>query len=469
VKTLISAFLTLSLLLFAGCTVGPSYQRPFVNIPGGWKDSGPSIREHQENRPKWWVIFGDTNLNQLIEETLRSNQDLKVAALRVKEARSITQIDQADFYPHIDLNPDYHRTRLSPNRSNPFPFQFAFTDDTFRIPLDMKYEIDIWGRVRHSLASAGAETQALAAAYHTIRLTLTTDLVINYFLLRSLDAETLILRHHIDSSKEFVDLAQVQYKAGILNAIDLNRAESDLAAIEADISDLSRRRAQFENSIAVLCGKNPSEFSLPESPLDILPPHIPSGRPSDILRQRPDVVEAEYRLASACEKIGVAKAEFFPKISLTGMAGFESADLGKIFDWKSRVWSLGPHISFPIFDGGKNRANFEAAKIRYDQAVAEYRQSVLVAFKDVEDALVNLRLRAKQAKAQGRSMMFDHDSTLLAATRYKQGLTPYSDVLQTGVRELQTERISVQILGQRLISSVQLIKALGGGWNPQGG
>ncbi len=455
-------FQLLFLLLFLGCAVGPDYQRPIVNVPPGWKEVRP---QESEGLTQWWKTFGDTNLNTLIEQALEANQDLKHAALRVEEARAVSRVSAADFYPNLTFDPSYSRTKYSPNRPKPIPFQISsFTTDDFQAPFDLSYEIDIWGRVRRSFEATVTEAQAYAAVYRTVRLTLTADVAQNYFLLRSFDAESVILQRTIALRKEALKIVNARYKAGLVSGLDVAQAETELATAEVELPDVTRRRTELENALAVLCGKPASEFSLSANPLDLLPPQIPPGLPSDLLERRPDIIEAERLMAATSARIGVAKAAFFPTIHLTGSAGFESAELSSLFDWESRLWSFGPTISIPIFQGGRNKANLEAAKVRYEEAFSQFRQKILVAFREVEDALANLRLRAEQAEAQARAVTAARETTSLATLRYKQGLVNYLEVLEAGRAQLQTERAATQILGQRLAYSVLLIKALGGGW-----
>ncbi len=451
------------LLLLNGCAVGPDYQRPMVAVPASWREISS---KNTENLSEWWKVFNDSTLNTLEEQAIQSNQDLKRAASRVEEARALARISESDFYPDLKLDPSYDRSKSSSNRGNPLPIpQKSFTTDNFKTPFDLSYEIDIWGRVRRSFEASSAEAQAQAAVYYTVLLTLTSDVAQNYFLVRSLDAEKIILEHTIALRKEALEIANARYKADLVSALEVVSAEVELATTEAELPDVKRRRAELEHALALLCGKPASEFLLTENPLDLLPPQIPSGLPSDLLGRRPDISESERLLASASARIGMAKANFLPSIHLTGVAGFESAELRSAFDWPSRIWSLGPSVSIPIFQSGRNTANLEASYARYDQARAQFQQKVLVAFREVEDALVNLRLRADQAEIQSRTVIATRQATLFADIRYQQGLTNYLEVIRAQHAQLQSERTATQILGQRLAYSVLLVKALGGGWN----
>jgi outer membrane protein, multidrug efflux system len=457
--------LLLSLLLGAGCTVGPEYKPPEVSVPEKWKAAAPS--EDSLELSKWWSIFEDPILNRLEEDALSESEDLRKAAARVDEARAMARIDAADFYPTLQANPSYSRFRYSENRPNPIPFPLpSFTGSQFKVPFDLSYEVDIWGRVRRAFESATADAQAAAAAYYTVLLTLSSDIARNYFELRSLDAEILIIQRSITMREESLNLVRSRFDAGLASGVEVAEAQILLAQAEAQVPDVRRRRAELENAIAVLCSKNPSEFQIVSAPLDLLPPEIPPGLPSDILKQRPDILEAEREVGSASAQIGVAKAAFFPRIRLTGAAGFESAELSSLFDWESRIWSWGPSISIPLLEGGRNKANLEAAKARYEQSLSNYRLKVLTAFREVEDALGSLRALSLQANAQAQAVASAAENHSLASSRYQEGLTSYIEVLDAERTRLEQERAAVQVLAQRFIQTIYLIKALGGDLNP---
>ena len=336
------------------------------------------------------------------------------------------------------------------------------------MPLDLTYEVDVWGRVRRSYEAAKEEAQASVADYQTVLLTLTSDVAQNYFLLRSQDAEIALLKGTVQLRKEALDLVRYRFEGGVANQLELSQAETDLATTEAQAIALEQRRAQLEDALAVLLGKPASEFSMPREPLGVLPPVIPAGLPSDLLERRPDVAQAERLMAASNARIGVAKAAFFPSIQLTGSAGFQSTDLASLFKWENRMWAIGSGLFTPIFEGGRIRANYEASKAQYEQAVATYRQQVLVAFRDVEDALAGIRVLADQAQAQARAVTSARRTTELATLRYREGLSNYLEVVDAQRTQLDNERGAVQILGQRFASSVLLVKALGGGWTRGG-
>jgi multidrug efflux system outer membrane protein len=461
-----SAVTVLIAMAVGGCAVGPNYQRPAVAVPnsykeaelGTWKESRP---QDQIAKGNWWTVFGDATLNAIEQQATANNQDLKAAVARVTQARATARVAKAEFFPNLELDPSALRARTSPNNANPFP-RNTFND--FRVPLDFSYELDIWGRVRRSFEAANDEAEAGVAGYETVLLTLTAEVAQNYFALRAIDAERAILRSTIGLRKQALNLVKARYQGGADSQLDLSRAETELATTEAEYIGLSKNRASLEHALAVLIGKNASEFSLGEKPLETLPPQIPAGLPSELLERRPDVAESERLLASQNARIGIAKAAFFPVVRLTGAAGLESGDITSLFNWQSRAWSLGPSISLPIFEGGRNAANLKRAKGAYEEAVAHYRQRVLVAFQEVEDGLSGLRMLAEQDTAQARSVEASSRTAEISQKRYQAGLVSYLEVVDSDRTKLQTQRAAVQILGQRLITSVQLVKALGRGW-----
>ena len=455
-------------LSLASCAVGPDYQRPPVEIPKNWKEAAP---RDAESRARWWEIFDNPELNTLEAQALVANQTLKGAVARVEEARSVARISAADFYPTLTFDPTASRQDFSANRLLTIPHSVGlsrFNSNLFTVPLDLSYEVDVWGRVRRSYEAAKEEAQASAADYQMVLLTLTSDVAQNYFLLRSLDAEIELLKRTVQLRKEALDLVRYRFEGGVANQLELSQAETDLATTEAQAIALEQRRAQLEDVLAVLLGKPASEFSMPREPLGVLPPAIPAGLPSDLLERRPDVAQAERLMAASNARIGVAKAAFFPAIQLTGSAGFQSTDLASLFKWESRMWSIGSGLFTPIFEGGRIRANYEATKARYEEAVAQYRQQVLLAFRDVEDALAGIRVLADQAQAQARAVTSAGKTTELATLRYREGLSNYLEVVDAQRTQLDNERSAVQILGQRFASSVLLVKALGGGWTGRG-
>ena len=450
-------------------TVGPDYHPPTNSIPAAYKSAElGSWTQGQplDNVPKgnWWEIFNDTNLNVLEAQALQANQQLKAAVARVDQARATARVARSDLLPGLNLNPGFTRQRYSPNAVPSFG---NITANTFSTPLDLSYEVDLWGRVRRGFQSARADAQASLAEYYNVLLTLQSDVAQNYFALRSLDAEIATVTGTVDLRREQVKLVRSRYEGGIGSQLEVAQAETELATTEADAASLAQRRDELENAIAVLIGQNPSHFQLPTesaSRWSPQPPEIPAGLPANLLERRPDVAEAERRLESANAKIGVAKGAFFPVLTLTGSGGYVSGDLESLFNWDSRTWSIGPSLSLPIFAGGRNLANYRRSKSAYAEAVALYRQQVLVAFGDVEDSLADIHHLADQAAAQQRAVANAQRAADLAGDRYRSGIVSYIEVVDANRDALTAERANAQLAGQRLIVSVQLIKALGGGW-----
>src|SRR5213594_1195679 len=459
-------------LASAGCAVGPNYKRPTTETPvhykaealGSWKQGQPG-----DHVPKgdWWNIFGDETLNDLQGRATGANQELKAAIARVEQARATARVARSELLPTLNADSSYTRQRFSPNQVPSFG---DLTANNYRGALDLSYEIDLWGRVRRGFESARSDAQASLAAFYNVLLTLEADVAQNYFALRALDAEIATVTGTVNLRKEQVQLVRSRFEGGIGNELDVARAETELASTEAEASSLAKNRAELENALAILVGENPASFKLAAaSGADATqwnppPPDVPSGLPADLLERRPDVAEAERQLAAANARIGVAKAAFFPVLRLTGSGGYVSADVDSLFNWEGRVWSLGPSLSLPIFAGGRNVANYSRSKSAYDESVARYRQQILVAFGDVENSLAGIHHLGEQFAAQNRAVTNARRAAELAGDRFRAGIVSYLEVVDANREALQAERGRAQLAGQRLVASVHLIKALGGGW-----
>ena len=453
-------------------TVGPDYQAPTNAAPAAYKNAGTGDWKPGrplDNVPKgeWWRIYADTNLDALESRAQLANQQLQAAVSRVEQARATARVARADLLPGANLDPSFVRQRYSPNEDPSFG---NITATTLSVPLDLSYEVDLWGRVRRGFESAREDAQASLANYFNVLLTLQTDVAQNYFSLRSLDAEIATVAGTVDLRQQQVQLVRSRYEGGVGSELDVAQAETELATTEAEAASLAHQRDELENAIAILVGENPVQFRLPAlAQTDKIwnpePPVIPAGLPADLLERRPDVAAAERQMASANAKIGVAKGAFFPVVTLTGSGGYLSGDVESLFNWNSRVWSFGPSVSLPIFAGGRNRANLERARNAYTESVALYRQQVLVAFGDVENSLSGIRQLAVQSAAQNRAVTAARRATELATQRYRAGIVAYLEVVDASRDALAAERANAQLAGQRLITTVQLIKALGGGWN----
>lgn len=464
--------LAASAALLTGCiSVGPDYERPEVEIAESYKAA--SVGDWKEGEPldhlpkgRWWEVFEDAELNSLQEQALLSNQELAATFAALNQARAQARMARSEFFPGVEANPGFRRERFSPNQEPDFG---ALTANTFATPVDLSYEVDLWGRVRRGFESARAEAAAAEATFQNVLLSLQADLAENYFSLRALDGEAAVLRRTIELRDEQVEIVRSRFEIGLGAELDVARAEAELASSEADLSEVFQRRAALENAVALLVGESPSTFEIDaREGLSSMafqdPPIVPAGLPSELLERRPDVAEAERRLAADNARIGVAKAAFFPVLRLTGSGGYVSAEVDDLFEWESRVWSIGPSLSLPIFTGGRNMAALRRSEARYEESVARYRQQVLVAFGDVENALSSIHHLGEQSAARERALVSAIRARDLASESFDIGLTDYISVIDADRVALQNQRSSVQVAGQRMVAAVRLVRALGGGW-----
>lgn len=449
----------------AGCSVGPDYHRAATETPATYSESVPWKEATPSDaiaRGDWWTVFGDAKLNALQTEAAANNQDLRAAVARVDQARAIARVAKSEFVPHIAANAGGSFNRNSSNSALVTPG--LETSDT-NASLGLSYELDIWGRVRRTVEAATATAQASVADYEVVRLALHSDLAQNYFTLRALDSEAAILTHAIDLRRQELDLVRTRFQAGSSTDLDVARAETTHADAQAELATVRGQRAEIEHALAVLVGRTAESFHLEANPLAGTPPAIATGVPSQLLERRPDVAEAERQMAATNAEVGIATAAFFPVIRLTGTAGFQSVDLGSLFNWPSRMWSVGPSLTLPIFEGGRNTANLNRSKARYDEVVARYRQQVLTAFKEVEDHLSGLRHLSDRATAQQTSVASSQRAYQLSDLLYRTGAANYLDVIDSERTALESQRSAARTLGQRYVATVLLVRALGGGWD----
>lgn len=461
--------------MLAGCMVGPNYSRPSTPVPATYS-SGTNysdltnqwkVAEPQAHIPRgnWWEIFGDPELNRLELQANTANQDLKAAVAVYQQARAFVDVSRAGFYPHVNANPSYTRERDSANRPiNGVSLGVPDTYSTFSVPLDASYEVDLWGRVRRSVEASRANAQATFDDAESVRLSIQAEVASDYFTLHALDAEIELLRSSVEVFKKSFELTRNRRAGGIATDLDVSQAETVLKTTEAQLPGTVLRRVKVEHALATLTGQPASLFSVPQRTLNFEPPILPAGIPSELLERRPDIASAERRMAEANANIGVAKAAFYPKVELNALAGFESISAGTLFSWPSRMWSLGPTINLPIFEGGALRARLRAAGAAYDEVVARYRQTVLSAFADVEDNLAAQQLLAAESQAQAAALQSAQRTLEIANNRYRAGLVTYLDVATAESSALDLERTEVQLRGDQLVTTVALIKALGGGW-----
>lgn len=457
------------LILGARASVGPDYVRPTNSVPvqfqevetGSWQMGRPS---DAIPRGSWWRVFQDPGLDQLEDLASLQNQDLKAALARVEQARASTREARSEYFPSLTLDPAASRERYSPNGGLIYPSR-AITD--IKVPFNLAYEIDFWGRIRRTVEATTRDAEARAAAFESFRLLLHADVAQDYYSWRAAEGELADLKRTVELRQEARALIRARFEAGAANDLELARAETELALVEVEVADVARRCGQLKNSLALLCGAAAPDFVVSGTPLSAtnLPPQIPPGLPGQLLERRPDVAEAERDLAARNARIGVAKAAFFPVVQITGMAGWESADVGLLFDWHSRIWSIGPSISLPIFQGGRNRAALRRARAVYDEGVANYRERVLIAFREVQDSLTGLHWLREQAVAQEQAVAASRRTAELSRTRYDAGFASYLEVVESERTRLSSERQAVQLAGQRFVVTIQLIKAIGGGWD----
>jgi multidrug efflux system outer membrane protein len=460
----ITAILTISLLV--ACTVGPDYRKPDVAelVPNDWRWK-PAAAQDAVPKGEWWKAFGDPVLDRLEATALAANPTLRAAVARVDEARAVARLARSQFYPQVTLDASAKRERTSGNLPTPIPFNVpAANFNTFSLPLDLSYEIDLWGRVRRSLESARAQAEASVSDQQNVLLTLTADVAINYFLVRTLDAEIATLRGTLDSRADSLRILEERFAAGVALGADVEQARTQLAIAQTDLADVRRQRAETVDALAVLCGKPPSAFELEQRPLQAREITMPAILPSELLERRPDIARAERALAARKAQIGVARAAYFPSVQLIGQAGFLSDDASRLLSADSRVWSIGPRISLPIFTAGRTAADVQRAEAVYEEALADYRLAVLIAFREVEDSLAQIVLRGEQSHAQDAAVRSASNVLSLARARYQAGTVTYLEVADAERNLLQQARRQAQLQGQRYASMVRLVKALGGGW-----
>ncbi len=429
----------------------------------------PSASPRLLERENWWSVFGDAGLNRLIEQVDVANLDAEAALARVEQARAATGVARSEFFPTIRINYSEIRARNSATQRVPgFPGPIpTSTITTNTLPVDFGYELDVWGRIRKNVQAARADADAALATYDTVILTLRAEVASTWFSLRTLDTQRAILTATIGLRREALDLANQRLNAGIGTDFDVARAEAEVARAEVELAALAQRRPALENGLAVLVGKDPSRFHVSDDlawTSNAKVPSVPPGIPAQLVSRRPDVAAAEHQLAAATARIGVARAEFLPTIRLNGQIGLLSGNSDDFFSSDSRTWSFGPTVSVPIFEGGRLHANLKIAKAVQQETVAHYQQTVLSATADVETALGALRALVRRYDAQTRAETATTRTSKIARDRYKAGTSTYLEVIDAERDLLSAQLTTAATIGERLATTVQLIKALGGGW-----
>ena len=471
------SFASIAVLLLSGCMVGPKYVKPTVPLAPSFKETtewkeGDGWKLAQPNdaslRSKWWEAYGDPKLNELEEQVEPSNFSLKIAEANFRQARAAIRFNRAAEAPTIGTSPSISTVRSSANQPYFPASQVNNGSGEFTLPVDLSYEIDLWGRVRRTVTASREQAQASAADLATARLSLHAELAIDYFEVRSADAQEKLLTDTVNAYSQALDLTKDRFLGGAAPKSDVSQAQTQLDQARVLASDIKVQRAQYEHALAILIGKSPAEFHLPVAPLNIEPvslPDVPVSLPAQLLERRPDIAAAERRMAAANEQIGIAKAAYYPTVNLAAIAGLEGTSLLNWFNWPSRFWAVGPNFSETLFDGGRRSATSEIALAGYDGSVATYRQTTLGAFQEVEDNLVVLHVLNTESDQQHSATASAEEALHLFESRYAGGVDTYLQVVTSQTTFLSNQRNDIDIMRRRLEANVLLVKALGGGWN----
>ena len=455
-----------ALLLISACSVGPDYVRPALETPAAYKETEAAKSSQSVDdvvSRSWWEIFADPELNSLEQQVEISNQNVAQAEAQFRQARALVQAARAAYFPTVTVGVGITRTATSAtsgastSRNNQ-----TFTQHS--LPVDVSWELDVWGRIRRTVESSEATAQASAADLEAATLSARAELAQDYFQLRSLDGQKQLLDNTAVAFEKSLQLTNNRYRSGIASRGDVLQAETQLKTTQAQAIDVGVQRAQLEHAIALLIGKAPADLTIPAALLATQPPTIPAGVPAELLKRRPDVASAERTVASANAQIGVAEAAYYPTVSIDTLGGFESSSASKWLSAMGRFWSAGLSASETVFDGGSRRAQVDQARAVYDADVAAYHQSVLAGFQEVEDNLAAQRILASEAQAQDEAVQAAQQSLAVTTNQYQAGIVSYLNVVVAQTTALTNERTAVDILGRRLNASVLLIKALGGGW-----
>lgn len=462
-------------LLLGGCSLAPTFEQPALSIPASYKEQSAAVTGDWKIatpadtalRGKWWEIFRDPLLSEFETTAERENQNLQVALANIERSRASVRLAKAATKPRLDLGANAARIRPSQvqggnNQDDQEPYSILSAR------VQASYEVDLFGRVRDSVQAARADLGAEQALFQALLLSLQSDVAQTYFLLRATDQDLVVLRATIKLREEALRILKFQFDAGDISEFDLARLTADNETTKSEALALERTRAQYEHALAVLLGRTPAEFSVAPAPQTASLPSVPSGVPSTLLERRPDIAAAQRRMIAANARIGIAKAAFYPVLNLTADFGVEAGSLGDLFKWGSRVWALGPLagalLTLPIFDGGRNAANLARTEAELDAEIANYRQTVLSAFAEVEDGLVGLRTLAGQSDAILAAITAAAQAAAIAQARFEAGATDYLDVLDARRTLVTLKRSQAQITGARAVTTVNLIRALGGGW-----
>ncbi|HEY3990776.1 MAG TPA: efflux transporter outer membrane subunit [Acidobacteriaceae bacterium] len=471
--------IALALLPLSGCMVGPNYKRPAAIVAPSFKEAPPASFAEQDGwkpgqpsdtrlKGNWWTVFGDPQLNALEAQVDSANQSLKAAEANFRAARAQIGYQRANEAPTIGVGPSISAVRDSANQPY-FPSDLANNGNgDFILPLDLNYEVDLWGRIRRGVTAARETAQATDADLENARLSLHAELAMDYFGVRSADAQEKLLDDTVKAYESALQLTKDRFEGGAAPQSDVSQAQTQLDQARVQRTDLEVQRAQYEHAIAVLIGKPPAELTLPPLPLNLqapVIPRIPGMVPATLLERRPDIAGDERRMAAANEEIGIAQAAYYPTLSLSAVAGLQGTSALNWFNWPSRFWAVGPAFSQTLFDAGRRRSAKNITVAQYDANVATYRQTVLTAFQQVEDNLAALRVLDNEANQQHEATASAEQSLDLFETRYEGGVDTYLQVVTWQTAALNNQRNDLDILERRLDASVLLVKALGGGWD----
>lgn len=457
----------IALMVFASaCSVGPDYNRPTVTTPANYKEAdtaGTAQSIDDIIKTKWWEMFGDGELNTLEEQVDLSNQTVAQAEALYRQARALVVSARAAYYPTVTLGVGVTREQNSPT-TNPGPAKATPPFTEHSLPLDVSWELDVWGRIRRTVESADANAQANAADLEAAKLGARAELAQAYFQLRIVDAQKQLLDATVVAYQKSLELTNNRYNSGVASRGDVLQAETQLKSTQAQAIDTGVQRAQLEHAIASLIGKAPADLSISVAPLKTTPPALPAGAPEEILKRRPDVAAAERSMAAANAQIGVAVAAYYPNVAVNTTGGFESSNLAKWFSWMGRFWSAGLSMTQTLFDGGLRGAQVDQARAAYDASIANYQQTVLTGYQEVEDNLAAQRILDSEAQAQDAAVNAAQQSLAVTMNQYQAGIVSYLNVIVAQTIALSNQRAAVDVLGRRLTASVLLVKALGGAW-----
>jgi multidrug efflux system outer membrane protein len=466
----ISSAAILAALCTVGCTVGPNYHRADApaathwDVAEPWRESAP---KDALGKGDWWEVFRDDDLNGFEHDALQSNQTIKISVARLEQARALAAVQISTQFPQFSTGLSPERQRLSGNRpaNSGFTVLGPVTQNSYTLPFTVNYELDIFGRRRRSIEAAQASYQSNAADLENVRLLITSELAGDFFSLRQLDTQISLLSRTVDALSKGLDLVNSRYHGGVASGLDVAQEETLLDTTRTQLVLLNQQRKQFEDAIAVLVGKSAPDFHIASRELTVQPPALNAGLPSDLLERRPDIAEAEREMAVANAQIGIAKAAYYPSFNLFANGGWQAADIAKLASIQSTFWAIGANVAESIFTGGARRAQVQFAQAGYDATVANYRGTVLQAFREVQDSLTGLTVLDQAFQSQQQAVDASRRNLDIATNRYKGGLVSYLDVVTAQQTLLTNEQELAILQGQKLVTSVLLVKALGGGWD----